>query len=96
MDAPDGSPESDELDVLFALAKQWELENDPCPPRGDPIEALEFWMDQKRLTPADLIPAIGSRGRVSEILSRKRTLTLAMIRRLHEQFRIPTDALIGA
>ena len=62
----------------------------------DPIEAIKYHMDQNGLQPRDLIPFIGSRNRVHEVLNRRRSLTLNMIRRLHEGLGIPADSLIKA
>ena len=64
-------------------------------PPSDPIEAIKFRMDQQGLTPRDLEPFIGSSGRVSEVLNRKRKLSLAMIRRLHDGLRIPYESLLA-
>lgn len=91
--AEPGTPEGDELDVLIALVGVYEDENHPVPPPS-PIEAIRFVMEQKELTQADLIPYLGSRPRVSEILNGKRTLTLRMIRSLHSGLGIPADILI--
>ena len=91
--AEQGTPEGDELDVLLALVGVYEDENHPVPPPS-PIEAIRFVMEQKELTQADLIPYLGSRPRVSEILNGKRTLTLRMIRSLHFRLGIPADILI--
>ena len=91
--AEQGTPEGDELDVMLALVGVYEDENHPVPPPSQ-IEAIRFVMDQKGLTQADLIPYIGSRPRVSEILNGKRTLTLRMIRSLHFRLGIPADILI--
>lgn len=67
------------------------------PPRPvDPIEAIKFRMDQMGLKRADLVKIIGSKSKVSEILNRKRPLSLAMIRRLHKELKIPADVLIRA
>ena len=91
--AEPGTPEGDELDVLIALVGVYDDENHPVPPPS-PIEAIRFVMEQKELTQADLIPYLGSRPRVSEILNGKRTLTLRMIRSLHSGLGIPADILI--
>jgi len=64
------------------------------PLEGDPVSAILFRMDQNGLTPADLVPYFGTRSRVSEVLARKRPLTLAMIRRLHDGLGIPAEILI--
>jgi HTH-type transcriptional regulator/antitoxin HigA len=67
------------------------------PPRPvDPIEAIKFRMDQMGMKRADLVKIIGSKSKVSEILNRKRPLSLAMIRRLHKELKIPADVLIKA
>jgi HTH-type transcriptional regulator/antitoxin HigA len=68
-----------------------------APPRPtDPIEAIRFRMDQMGLKPADLTPMLGSRSKVSEVLSRKRPLSLSMIRRLHQRLGLPAEVLIRA
>jgi HTH-type transcriptional regulator / antitoxin HigA len=67
------------------------------PPRPvDPVEAIKFRMEQMGLKRADLVKIIGSKSKVSEILNRKRRLSLAMIRRLHREMQIPADVLIRA
>lgn len=88
-----GTPEGDRLDVLTTLVEKWEDEHYPVPP-PDPIEAIKFRLDQQGLDQSALIGVIGSRSRVFEIMNRKRSLTLAMIRALHQQFGIPADVLI--
>jgi HTH-type transcriptional regulator/antitoxin HigA len=92
--APVGSPEGDELEVLMLLIGKYEDEHFPMPP-SDPIEAIKFRMDQQGLTARDLEPFIGSSGRVSEVLNRKRKLSLSMIKKLHEGLRIPYESLLG-
>ena len=94
MDAPDGSPERDELDVLTTLIEVYEEEHYPID-RPSPIEAIQFRMEQSGLSQADLVPFIGSRAKVSEVLSGKRTLTLKMIRALNIHLGIPAEVLIG-
>ncbi|MOA29048.1 hypothetical protein D3C78_1500360 [compost metagenome] len=89
-----GTPEGDELEVLAVLIEKYEDEHYPMPP-SDPIEAIKFRMDQQGLTPRDLEPYIGSSGRVSEVLNRKRKLSLAMIKRLHDGLRIPYESLLA-
>ncbi|GAB3478382.1 MULTISPECIES: helix-turn-helix domain-containing protein [Azotobacter] len=89
-----GTPEGDELEVLAVLIEKYEDEHYPIPP-SDPIEAIKFRMDQQGLTPSDLEPYIGSSGRVSEVLNRKRKLSLAMIKRLHDGLRIPYESLLA-
>lgn len=66
------------------------------PRRVDPIEAIKFRMDQMGMKRSDLVRIIGSKSKVSEILNRKRPLSLAMIRRLHKELKIPADVLIRA
>jgi HTH-type transcriptional regulator / antitoxin HigA len=92
-DAKKGTPEADELDVLAMLIERYE---DEAYPIGlpTPIEAIKFRMEQQGLSQKDLIPFIGSSGRVSEVLSGKRELTLPMIRALNEGLGIPADVLI--
>lgn len=91
--APDGSPEGDRLDVLATLIEAYEVVNYPMDP-PDPIDAILFRMEQQGLTRKDLEPLIGSRARIAEVLSRKRGLSIAMIRRLHDALGIPADVLI--
>jgi HTH-type transcriptional regulator / antitoxin HigA len=93
MDSAPGTPEGDRLDVLVTLIEAYEARhwNIDLP---DPIEAIQVRMEQKSLRQADLVPMIGSRGRVSEVLSRKRALTLPMIRRLAEGLDLGADVLI--
>jgi HTH-type transcriptional regulator/antitoxin HigA len=72
-------------------------ENECAPVRAvDPVEAIKFRMEQMGLAPADLVPIIGSRSKVSEVLNRKRRLSLGMIRRLHRELDIPAESLIKA
>jgi HTH-type transcriptional regulator/antitoxin HigA len=95
MQARRNTPEGERLDVLVTLVEAWEARHYPLD-LPDGVEALKYHMESKGLSPRDLIPFIGSRNRVSEVLSRKRALTLAMIRRLHEGLRIPAESLIKA
>jgi HTH-type transcriptional regulator/antitoxin HigA len=92
-DAKPGSPEHDLLEVLGILAEGYEEEafvlEDP-----DPVEAIRFRMEQMGLDRSDLQPILGSRSRVSEVLSGRRKLSLAMIRRLHDALDIPYEALM--
>ena len=91
--AEPGSAEADRLDVLTTLIEAYEEKNHPIPP-PDPVEAILFRLDQLGLSRRDLEPYIGTRARVSEILNRTRSLSLAMIRRLHAGLGIPADVLI--
>jgi len=92
-DATSGTPEGDELEVLGILIDQYENDHFPMG-LPDPIEAIKFRMEQMGYTQSDLAKIVGLRSRASEILSKKRKLTLEMIRRLHERLNIPTDVLI--
>ena len=92
--AETGSPEGDELEILALLIEKYEDEHHPMPP-SDPIEAIKFLMEQQGLTPRDLEPFLGSSGRVSEVLNRKRKLSLAMIKRLHDGLKIPYESLLA-
>ena len=92
-DAPDGTPESDRLDVLITLIDAWEAEHIPMN-LPHPIDAILFRMEQQGLTRKDLESAIGTRTRVAEVLNGKRGLSIDMIRRLHEQLGIPAEVLI--
>ena len=92
-DAEEGTPEGDELEVLVDLVMYYESKTvDIGFP--DPISAIRFRMDQAGLTQRDLIPYIGSRSKVSEVLSGKRDLTLSMVRALHQNLGIPADVLL--
>jgi HTH-type transcriptional regulator / antitoxin HigA len=93
MDAKPNTPEGDTLDVLVTLVEKWEEVHHAIGP-PDPVSALEFVMEQRGLSRRDLEPYIGSRARVAEVLNHKRSLTLPMIRRLHEGLRIPAEVLI--
>ena len=92
-DAEPGTEAGDRVDVLVTLIEAYEAAHHPIP-APDPIAAIEFMMEQKALTRRDLEPAIGSRGRVSEVLTRKRPLTLPMVRALAAPLDIPTDVLV--
>lgn len=92
-DVEDGTPESDKLEVLATLVEAYEDEHYDLPP-PDPIDALEYYLDSRGLSRKDLEPYIGSRSRVSEVLNRKRPLTLRMIRRLAMGTGIPAAILI--
>lgn len=92
-DAKAGSTEGDELEVLSILVDKYENENFPID-LPDPIEAIKFRMEQLGYIQNDLAKVVGLKSRASEILNRKRKLTLEMIRNLHETLRIPTDVLI--
>ncbi|MBN1536300.1 MAG: hypothetical protein JW908_06175 [Anaerolineales bacterium] len=93
--AQPGTPEGDRLDVLVTLVEAYEAKHFPIPEPDDPVEVLEYYMDSRGLSRKDLIPFLGSKERVSEILNRKRGLSLDMIRRLHYGLGIPSDLLVG-
>jgi HTH-type transcriptional regulator/antitoxin HigA len=88
-----GSPEADELDALTTLVEAYESKVFPTEP-PDPVDAILFRMEQQDLSQRDLVPFIGSRSKVSEVLARKRPLTLPMIRALHFGLGIPAASLI--
>jgi HTH-type transcriptional regulator/antitoxin HigA len=88
-----GTPEGDRLDVLATLIEAFEEAHYPMDP-PDPIEAIKFRMEQQGLSRKDLEALIGTRTRVAEILNRRRNLSIAMIRRLHEKLGISADVLI--
>ncbi|HEX5742429.1 MAG TPA: helix-turn-helix domain-containing protein [Flavobacteriaceae bacterium] len=92
-DAKLGSAEGDELEVLGIIINQYENEHFPIG-LPDPIEAIKFRMEQMGYNQNDLANIVGLKSRVSEILNRKRKLSLEMIRQLHEKLNIPTDVLI--
>ena len=94
-DAKVGSSEGDELEVLGILIDQYENEHFPIG-MPDPIEAIKFRMEQLGYNQNDLADIVGLKSRASEILNRKRKLSLEMIRQLHERLHIPTDVLIQA
>jgi HTH-type transcriptional regulator/antitoxin HigA len=93
MDAKRGTPEGDRLDVLVTLVEAWEAKHYPID-LPDPVEAIKYHMQQSGLEPRDLVPYIGSRNRVYEVLNRKRPLTLRMVWRLHTGLGIPAESLI--
>lgn len=92
-DAPVDSPEGDEAEILSLLIEKYEDEHYPID-SPDPIEAIKFRMEQMNLSKSDLAEIIGYKSRVSEIFSRKRKLTLEMIRKLHDKLNIPYESLI--
>lgn len=94
-DSKRGSPKGDELEILGMLVENYENENFPVG-FPDPIEAIKFRMEQLGYTQSDLANVVGLKSRASEILSRKRKLTLEMIRQIHDRLNIPTEVLIQA
>ena len=95
MDARRGTPEGDRLDVLVTLVEAWEAKHYRFD-LPDPVEAIKYHMENRALEPKDLVPYIGSRNRVYEVLNRKRPLTLKMVWRLHQGLGIPAESLIKA
>lgn len=92
-DSKRGTEEGDELELLGMLIEQYENEHFPID-LPDPIEAIKFRMDQMGYSQNDLAKIVGFKSRASEILSRKRKLSLEMIRQLHNELNIPTEVLI--
>ena len=93
MDAAPDTPEGDRLDVLVTLVEAYEAQHYPIE-NPDPIAAIVHRMEALGMSRKDLEPMIGARGRVAEILGRKRPLTLTMIRRLNRAMRIPAEVLV--
>ncbi|WP_114389620.1 helix-turn-helix domain-containing protein [Notoacmeibacter marinus] len=91
--AKSDTPEGDRLDVLATLIEVYEAKYYPMDP-PDPVEAIRFRMEQQGLTRKDLEPMIGPRNRVADVLNRKRSLSIDMIRQLHEQLGISAEVLI--
>ncbi len=89
------TPEGDKLEILTTLVEAYERKRHPVLP-PNPIEAIKFRMEQLGLNPADLAPYLGGRNRVSEILSRKRSLTVTMLKNLHWKLKIPAESLLAA
>ncbi|HNH64388.1 MAG TPA: transcriptional regulator [Thauera aminoaromatica] len=92
--AEEGTPQADERDVLVTLIEVYENRHYDFGP-ADPVEAIKFRMEQEGLTPRDLEPFIGPSGRVSEVLNRKRPLSLRMVKRLHDGLKIPYESLLA-
>ena len=88
-----GTADGDLLEVLVTLVEAWERQQYPID-LPDPVEAIKYHMEQQGLRARDLVPFIGNRNRVYEVLNRKRPVTLKMIWRLHEGLGIPAESLI--
>ncbi|MGE8104629.1 helix-turn-helix domain-containing protein [Allorhizobium sp. NPDC080224] len=88
-----GTPEGDRLDILATLIDAYEAKTYPMDP-PDPVEAIRFRMEQQGLTRKDLEPMIGPRNRVADVLNRKRSLSIDMIRKLHDRLGISAEVLI--
>jgi HTH-type transcriptional regulator/antitoxin HigA len=89
-----GSAEADRFEVLTLIIENDETRHFPIE-AADPVEAIKFRMEQQGLTPKDLVPSIGKPNRVYEVLNRKRSLTMEMVRKLHKNLHIPLESLIG-
>ena len=91
--AKEDTPEGDELDVLLVLIEHYEKKHYPMP-SSDPVDAILFLVDQMNLTRKDLEEFLGPRSRVSDVLNRKRSLTINQVVKLHKGLHIPYDSLI--
>ena len=94
-DAKKGSSNGDELEILAMLVDNYENEHFPIG-FPDPVEAIKFRMEQLGYNQSDLANVVGLKSRASEILNKKRKLTLEMIRQIHDRLNIPTEVLIQA
>jgi len=94
MSAKPNTPQMDELEVLTTLVESYEEQHYKIY-APDPIEAIKFRMEQEGLKQKDLVAIVGSKSRVSEVLNRKRKLTIEMIRNLHKQLHIPVESLFS-
>lgn len=88
------TPKGDELDLLVTLVESYEMKRYPIAP-PDPIDAIKFRMEQMEMTKADMVKYLGSQSRVNEILNRKRSLTLGMIKTLYKELKIPAEILLS-
>ncbi len=86
--------EGDELDLIVTLVESYEMKYYPIAP-PDPIDAIKFRMEQMDMTKADMVKYLGSQSRVSEILNRKRKLTLKMVKSLYKGLKIPAEILLA-
>ena len=88
------TPEGDELDLLVTIVESFEMKHYPIAP-PDPIDAIKFRMEQMGMSKADMVKYLGSQSRVSEILNRKRKLTLKMVKSLYKGLKIPAEILLA-
>lgn len=88
------SQEGDELDLLCTLVESYEMHHYPIAP-PDPVDAIKFRMEQSGMTKSDLVKYLGPQSRVSEVLNKKRKLTLKMVRALYNELKIPADVLLN-
>ena len=93
-DAKPNTPEGDRLDLWVTLVEAYEAKHHVVLP-PDPIEAIKFRMEQLSLSKSDIAPYLGGRSRVSEVLGRKRSLSVSMMKRLHKELHIPADSLLA-
>ena len=93
MEAQPGTPAGDRLEVLTTLVERYESQHEPIDP-PNPVDALLYYMESRGLTRRDLEPYLGSRARVAEVLNRRRSLTIEMIRKLHAGLGISAEVLI--
>jgi HTH-type transcriptional regulator / antitoxin HigA len=93
-DAPKGSALAEELELWAALVEAYEDKHHPVP-APDPIEAVKFRMEQMGLKPSDMAKILGGRGRVSEVLNRKRPLSVNMMRNLYQHLHVPAESLLA-
>lgn len=94
MHSKPGTPKADRLELWAKLIEDYENIHHPIE-APDPVAAILFRMEQENLKPKDLGPYLGGKSKISEVLSRKRTLTLSMIRKLHSGLGIPAEALLA-
>jgi HTH-type transcriptional regulator/antitoxin HigA len=94
MDARPGTEEGDELDILATLVEAYEERHHPIE-APDPVEAIRFRMEQQGYSRNDLAKVLRSAPRASEVMNRKRALSMEMVRALHDQWGIPADVLIA-
>ncbi len=87
------TPEGDELDLMVTLVESYEMKHYPIAP-PDPIDAIKFRMEQMGMTNSDMVQYLGSQSRVSEILNKRRKLTLSMIKSLYKGLKIPAEILL--
>jgi HTH-type transcriptional regulator/antitoxin HigA len=92
--AKKNSPQGDELDLLATIVEAYEMKHFPILP-PDPIDAIIFRMEQMNMTKTDMAKYLGSQSRVSEILGRKRKLSLKMVRSLYKGLKIPAEILLA-
>ena len=93
-DSKKGEPTFDEAELLVVLIEKYETETETLFPEPDPIEVLKFKMEQKNFRNKDLAEIIGGKSKASEILNKKRKLTLSMIRKINKMLGIPAETLI--